>query len=93
MLIKRFLSWLFKRDYTARPMTAEERAQAAQYDADVASGKIVAPQAWSSDCSWGEILVLSANPSAYHRCCDGALSGVKNRRYACVGHYGVCCSR
>lgn len=91
---KTLLSRLFKRDFTAfKPDPEIVAAVNAEYEERKANGTL--PANWTSDCSFHEIGILTAHPAAVHYCCDGALSSIScgNRRYACVGHYGVCCSR
>ncbi len=92
MWFKQLLSYIFKRDFTAFQPDPEI---VAEFERKIESGEIVVPQSWTSNCSFHEIGILTAHPTAIHYCCDGALSAIScgNKQYACVGHYGVCCSR
>jgi hypothetical protein len=96
MWFKQLLSRIFHRDFTTRMPTAEERAEVDRVIAERhANGQVVA--SWTSDCAEWERTYMELFGGTYgrHMCCDGAVSGLacSQRRYACVGHYGVCCSR
>ncbi len=93
MWFRKLLSAILRRDFTTRVPTPAQRAEVDRVIAERhANGQVVA--SWTSDCAEWERTFLEVF-GGVHMCCDGAVSSVScaNRRYACVGHYGVCCSR
>jgi hypothetical protein len=100
MRFKQLLSWIFKRDFTVTPAPtqAELDAARAQYDALPDEEKAKIAVSWTGDCSPYEVWYMTTffpNTAIKHMCCDAAGSSLScsQKRYACVGHYGVCCSR
>jgi hypothetical protein len=82
LAIKKFLSWLLRRDFTIQGTPEpqwEEYYQA--LEADV--------QGWVPVRPPGACGAYKPKYATY-RCCDCTWSSVSNSRYACVGHYGVC---
>lgn len=82
LAIKKFLSWLLRRDLTimGEPDPQWEEYHQAQ-ESDIQGWVPVRP---------GGACGGNRPSSARWRCCDCTWSAVANRRYACVGHYGVC---
>lgn len=91
MWFKLLLSRLFKRDFTVRK---SDPKIVAEVNAKFASGELVEPAGWTSNCSFHEIALIDAH-GATHICCDGGYSflGCNPNFGACTGHYGTCCSR
>lgn len=91
MWFKILLSRIFKRDFTVKRITPEQKAEVL---AAIASGEAVAPQSWTSDCNPYEQITLDWFGGT-HLCCDETRSYLpcSQRSYACSGHYGVCCSK
>lgn len=75
MMLRKLLSHLFRYDFTAIPGD--------EIDESLTVSQLVAPVRPRGACgAWPK--------SATFQCCDCTYSSVKNKRVACIGHYGVC---
>jgi hypothetical protein len=83
LTIKKFLSWLLRHDFTVQGEPDGEWLDYNLADKADVQGYYV-PVRPPGACG-------AYKPKyATYRCCDCTWSSISDRRYACVGHYGVC---